>query len=53
MIVALRRRDGEMIFNPAGDAVLAAGDLLVAIGRAESLAELNEMARGTKRPAKS
>lgn len=53
VIVALRRRDGEMIFNPAGDAVLAAGDLLVAIGRAESLAELNELARGTKRPANS
>ncbi len=52
VIVALRRRSGEMIFNPSGDAVLQPGDLLVAIGRAESLAELNELARGTKRPAK-
>ena len=37
MIVAIRRRDGEMIFNPSGDARIEAGDLLIAIGRAESL----------------
>jgi voltage-gated potassium channel len=46
VIVAVRRADGEMIFNPSGDVRLEAGDLLVAIGRADSLARLKEAARG-------
>ena len=45
VIVAIRRRSGEMIFNPAGDARIEAGDLLIAIGRAENLAELALLAR--------
>ncbi|HEY0079440.1 MAG TPA: potassium channel protein [Pyrinomonadaceae bacterium] len=45
VIVAIRRRSGEMIFNPSGDARIEAGDLLIAIGRAESLAILHEAAR--------
>ena len=47
VIVAIRRRNGEMMFNPAGEASLEAGDLLIAIGRAEALAELSDLARGT------
>jgi voltage-gated potassium channel len=46
VIVAVRREDGEMIFNPSGDVRLETGDLLIAIGRAESLARLKEAARG-------
>jgi voltage-gated potassium channel len=49
VIVAIRRKSGEMIFNPAGDAILQAGDLLIAIGKAESLKELSELARGMKK----
>lgn len=45
VIVAIRRRAGEMIFNPAGDARVEPGDLLIAIGRAENLAQLSELAR--------
>jgi voltage-gated potassium channel len=46
VIVAVRRQDGEMIFNPSGDVHLEAGDILIAIGRADSLARLKEAARG-------
>lgn len=46
VIIAVRRNsNGEMIFNPSGDAHLEAGDLLVAIGRAESLARLKAEAQ--------
>src|SRR6267154_4949355 len=47
VIISIRRQDGEIIFNPAGDCEIRAGDILIAIGRAESLSKLNEMARGT------
>ena len=48
VIVAIRRHGGEMIFNPPGDALIKAGDLLIAIGRAETLALLKRTARGEK-----
>ncbi|MCA1816891.1 MAG: NAD-binding protein [Acidobacteria bacterium] len=46
VVVAVRREGSETIFNPSGDVRLEAGDVLVAIGRAESLARLKEAARG-------
>lgn len=49
VIVAIRRKNGHMVFNPSGDAIIEAGDLLIAIGRAESLAELTELAKGVKK----
>jgi len=45
VIVAVRRHNGEMVFNPSGDAQIAAGDLLIAIGRTESLAQLKAQAQ--------
>jgi voltage-gated potassium channel len=48
VIVAVRRRTGEMIFNPSGDAYIEAGDLLIAIGRTDSLAQLKAQAEGGK-----
>ncbi len=48
VVVAIRRRDGEMIFNPSGDTRIEAGDLLIVIGRAGSLMELAALARGEK-----
>lgn len=46
VVVAVRREGGDMVFNPSGDVKLEAGDLLIAIGRAEQLARLKESARG-------
>jgi uncharacterized protein with PhoU and TrkA domain len=34
-----------MIFNPAAQTIIAAGDILIAIGQVEALTRLNEMAR--------
>jgi voltage-gated potassium channel len=48
VIIAIRRRHGQMIFNPTGDTVLESGDLLIAIGRAESLIELDRQAGKTR-----
>ena len=49
VVAAIRRQGGEMIFNPSGDTQIREGDLLIGIGRAESLAELNTLARGTRK----
>ena len=46
VVVSIRRQDGEVIFNPAGEATIKSGDILIAIGRAESLMKLNALARG-------
>lgn len=40
VIVAIRRRSGEMIFQPSGETTINEGDLLIAIGRAESMSKL-------------
>ncbi|HLL76053.1 MAG TPA: NAD-binding protein [Pyrinomonadaceae bacterium] len=45
VVVAIRRRGGQMIFNPSPDSIIEAGDQLIAAGRAESLAELKTQAR--------
>jgi uncharacterized protein with PhoU and TrkA domain len=36
-----------MYFNPSGDARIEANDLLIAIGRADSLQQLKDLSRGT------
>jgi voltage-gated potassium channel len=46
VIVSIRRANGEIVFNPNGDAIIDVGDMLIAIGSAESLAELTALARG-------
>ncbi len=46
VIISIRRQNGETIFSPAGDCKIEAGDILIAIGRAEGLAKLDELARG-------
>ena len=46
VVVSIRRNDGEIIFNPSGEARIEAGDMLIAIGNAESLRRLNALARG-------
>src|SRR5256714_11704252 len=49
VVAAIRRSGGEMIFNPSGDTQIREGDLLIGIGRAESLAELDALARGQQK----
>lgn len=46
VIVSIRRHDGETTFNPSGSVRVEAADLLIAIGRAESLMKLNALTRG-------
>ena len=46
VIVSIRRSNGEIVFNPTGDAKIQSGDMLIAIGRAEALAKLTTLARG-------
>jgi voltage-gated potassium channel len=46
VIVSIKRADGQILFNPSGDAAICSDDILIAIGKAESLMKLNTMARG-------
>jgi voltage-gated potassium channel len=45
VIVSIRRGDGQMFFNPSGEATIESGDMLIAIGHPESLIKLNALAR--------
>jgi voltage-gated potassium channel len=47
VIVSIRRNNGEIVFNPTGDAKIKMGDMLIAIGKADALKKLNELAGGT------
>lgn len=44
VIVSIRRNDGKMLFNPSGEATIAGGDMLIAIGHPEALMKLNRLA---------
>jgi len=46
VVVSIRRSNGEKLFNPSGEAKIEGGDMLIAIGNAESLSKLNALARG-------
>jgi voltage-gated potassium channel len=46
IVVAIKKPAGKMAFNPAPQAVLDAGDLLIALGHRQQLDRLEEMARG-------
>jgi voltage-gated potassium channel len=45
VIISIRRSEGGMVFNPAAQTIIEAGDILIAIGQVEALTRLNEMAR--------
>ena len=45
IVVAIQRDAGKMEFNPAPDAVMRAGDLLVVLGRPEQLKDLEAAAQ--------
>jgi voltage-gated potassium channel len=44
IIVAMKKKSGTMAFNPTSDAVIESGDYLIALGPAESLRQLGEIA---------
>ncbi len=46
VIVSIRHNDGRIVFNPSGDAVVHAGDMLIAIGNTEALKQLTALAKG-------
>jgi voltage-gated potassium channel len=46
VIIALRKADGSVIYHPDGQVVIDANDLLIVIGRTESLSKLNRIAHG-------
>lgn len=45
VIVAIRRKIGEMLFHPSGEIIILEGDLLIVIGRAESIQNLLKQAK--------
>jgi voltage-gated potassium channel len=45
VIVSIQRKGGEILFNPTPDTRIEGGDVLIVIGRTESLAKLNQLAR--------
>jgi voltage-gated potassium channel len=46
MVVAIKKAEGAMVFNPPGDARIQAGDTLIALGRQGEIARLEEQAGG-------
>jgi voltage-gated potassium channel len=46
VVVSIRRSDGQILFNPSGEATIESGDILIAIGHGESLMKLTAMAQG-------
>ena len=49
VVVSIRRSDGQIFFNPSGEATIESGDILIAIGHAESLMKLAALAKGAQR----
>jgi voltage-gated potassium channel len=46
VIMSVRKADGNIAFNPPGETMINSGDILISIGRPESLLALTELARG-------
>lgn len=40
IVVAIRRKNGELFFHPVGDSVIEADDLLIVVGKADSMHKL-------------
>lgn len=40
VVIAIRRKSGEMLFQPSGETKIEEGDLLIVIGKAESVSKL-------------
>ena len=46
IIVAIKRKDGDMKFNPVHNTLVKAGDTLIAMGETEKLKALEKLAKG-------
>jgi voltage-gated potassium channel len=44
IIVAIKKAQGHMVFNPPGDAVMERGDLLITLGNRQQLDQLERLA---------
>jgi voltage-gated potassium channel len=42
IVIAIRRKDGELYFHPMGDTKINEGDLLIVVGKADSMQKLVE-----------
>jgi voltage-gated potassium channel len=42
IVIAIRRKSGELFFHPTGESVIEEGDLLIIVGKAESVQKLVE-----------
>lgn len=42
IVIAIRRRDGELYFHPTGETNIAEGDMLIVVGKADSVQKLVE-----------
>ncbi len=49
IVVAIKRKDGDMKFNPVHNTLIKAGDTLIAIGETEKLKALENLAKGRAR----
>lgn len=45
IIVAIKKPEGNMIYNPPGDATMASGDVLIALGHRQQLDQLEGLAK--------
>jgi voltage-gated potassium channel len=50
IVMAIRKRDGQMLFNPSADTAIRGGDFLIVMGRQESLRTLETLLAGHSLP---
>ena len=43
IVLAIRKRDGQMMFNPPADTAVSGGDYLIVMGRQENLRTLETL----------
>ena len=46
IVMAIRRADGAMIFNPPADTAVQGGDYLIVMGKPDSLTQLESLLAG-------
>jgi voltage-gated potassium channel len=49
IIVAIKKREGEMEFNPSSKTRIEAGDTLIALGKSEDISKLTKVLSSSER----